>query len=98
VPLLLAERPGATVALEPGALVELRPLIEAMGARCQSCTGNFSSFATTVRDFRAIYAGGDTGRHWFLKGYANCDALLVAGHVLKAMDRTDEPFSQLAAS
>ncbi len=35
VPLLLAERPGATVVLEPAALVELRPLIEAMGGRCQ---------------------------------------------------------------
>jgi phosphomannomutase len=98
VPQLLAKRPGATVVLEPGTLVELRPLVEAMGARCQSGAGDLSSVATAVRDFRAVYAGGDSGRHWFLEGYANCDVALILGHVLKAIGQTDQPFSQLAAS
>ncbi|HET6323285.1 MAG TPA: hypothetical protein VFG04_01190 [Planctomycetaceae bacterium] len=98
VPQLLAKRPGATVVLEPGTLVELRPLIEAMGARCQGGAGDISSIATAVRDFRAVYAGGDSGRHWFLDGYANCDAALVLSHVLNAIGQTDQPFSQLAAS
>jgi phosphomannomutase len=98
VPLLLAERPGSTVVLEPAALVELRPLIEAMGARCQSCAGDFTSMSTAVRDFRAVYGGGDSGRHWFLDGYANCDALLIIGRVLAAISSANQPFSELAAS
>ncbi len=98
VPQLLAKRPGASVVLEPGTLVELRPLIEAMGARCQGSAGDISAIATAVRDFRAVYAGGDAGRHWFLDGYANCDAAWGLGHVLKAIGQTEQPFSQLAAS
>jgi phosphomannomutase len=98
VPLLLAERPASTVVLEPAALVELRPLIEAMGARCQSCAGDFTSMSVAVRDFRAVYGGGDSGRHWFLEGYANCDACLIIGRVLAAISRANRPFSQLAAS
>jgi phosphomannomutase len=98
VPLLLAEQPGATVVVEPGALVEVRPLIEAMGGKCQSCLGDFRSIATALHDTRAIYAGGDSGRHWFFEGYANCDALLIAARVLNALGRTEQPFSQLAIS
>jgi hypothetical protein len=84
--------------LEPAALVELRPLIEAMGARCQSCAGDFTSMSAAVRDFRAVYGGGDSGRHWFLEGYANCDALLIIGHVLAAISGANQPLSELAAS
>ncbi|HXY34089.1 MAG TPA: hypothetical protein VEI07_07670 [Planctomycetaceae bacterium] len=98
VPLLLAERPGSNVVLEPGALVELRPLIEAMGGRCQTCHRDLGSIAAAVRDFRAVYGGGDSGRHWFLEGYANCDAFLVIGRALSALNQTGQPFSQLAAT
>jgi phosphomannomutase len=98
VPLLLAERPGSTAVLEPAALVELRPLIEVMGTRCQTCAGDLASIAAAVRDFRAVYGGGDSGRHWFFEDYANCDAFLVIGRVLGALSRSNQPFSQLAAS
>ena len=84
VPPLLAERPGSSVVLEPAALVELRPLIEAMGGRCLSGEGDAAAIAAAVREHRAVYGGGDTGRHWFFDGYANCDALLIAARVLAA--------------
>ncbi|HEV3299571.1 MAG TPA: hypothetical protein VG055_08010 [Planctomycetaceae bacterium] len=98
VPLLLAEQPGSTVVLEPAALVELRPLIEAMGARCQTDAGDLDSMSAAIRDFRAVYGGGDSGRHWFLDGYANCDACLISGRVLAVLSGANQPFSQLAAS
>jgi phosphomannomutase len=98
VPPLLAEQPGSTVVLEPAALVELRPLIEAMGGRCQSGDGDAAAIAAAVLEHRAVYGGGDTGRHWFFDGYANCDALVIVAHVLAALSRADQPFSQLAAS
>jgi phosphomannomutase len=98
VPLLLAEQPGSTVVLEPSAMLELRPLVEAMGGRCQSCSDEFAAIAGAVRDFRAVYGGGDSGRHWFLEDYPNCDALLVLAHVLTALGRASQPSSQLAAS
>jgi phosphomannomutase len=98
VPLLLGQDSGATVVLEPTAMAELRPLVEAMGGRCQASAGDSSAIAAATHDFRAIYAGGESGRHWFLEGFANCDALLIAARVLNAIGRTDQPFSQLAAS
>jgi phosphomannomutase len=98
VPLLLAEKPGSTVVLEPAALVELRPLIEAMGARCRPCAGNSAAIAATMHESQAVYAGGDSGRHWFFEDFANCDALLITARVLNALSRTQQPFSQLAAS
>jgi phosphomannomutase len=97
-PQLLAEQPGSAVVLEPGALVELRPLIEAMGGRCQSCGPDTNAIATPVREHQAVYGGGDSGRHWFYEGYANCDALLIVARVLQALSRAEQPFSQLAAS
>jgi phosphomannomutase len=98
VPPLLAEQPGSTVVLEPAALVELRPLIEAMGGSCQPGDSDAAAIAASVREHRAVYAGGDTGRHWFFDGYANCDALLIVARVLAALSRADQPFSQLAAT
>jgi phosphomannomutase len=98
VPLILGEQPGSTVVFEPAAFVELRPLIEAMGGRCQTCSPDSASIAAAILESRAIHAGGDSGRHWFLEGFANCDALLVISRVLKTIARTDQPFSQLAVS
>jgi phosphomannomutase len=97
-PLVLGERPGSTVVLETAAFVELRPLIEAMGGRCESCAADSASIAAAMLESRATYAGGDSGRHWFLEGFANCDALLVVARVLKTIARTDQPFSQLAVN
>ncbi len=97
-PLLLAERPGATIVLEPAALVELRPLIEAMGGRCQAVEGDAAAIAAAVREHRAVYGGGVSGRHWFFDGYANCDALLVVARVLAALTRAEQPLSHLATS
>jgi hypothetical protein len=79
-------------------MLELRPLVEAMGARCQGCDGEFASMAASVRDSRAAYGGGDSGRHWFLRGYPNCDAMLIAAHVMHILSRTKQAFSELAAS
>jgi len=98
VPPLLAELPGAMVVLEPAALVELRPLIEAMGGRCQAVDGDAAAIAAAVREYQAVYGGGVSGRHWFFDGYANCDALLVVAHVLAALSRAEQPLSQLATS
>jgi phosphomannomutase len=97
-PQLLAEQPGTAVVLESGALVELRPLIEAMGGRCHSCDSEFNAIATAVGEHQAVYGGGDSGRHWFYEGYANCDALLIVARVLQALSRAEQPFSQLAVS
>lgn len=97
-PLLLGEGPGSTVVLEPAAFVELRPLIETMGGCCQTCAADSASIATAILESQAVYAGGDSGRHWFLEGFANCDALLVISRVLKTIARTDQPFSQLAVT
>jgi phosphomannomutase len=97
-PLLIAESPGATVVVESAALVELRPLIEAMGAQCHGCAGDLASMSAAVADSRAVYGGGDSGRHWFFESYANCDAMLILARVLRALSHANQPFSQLAAS
>jgi phosphomannomutase len=97
VPLLLAERPGGAVLLEPGAFAEMRPLVEAMGGRCQLSAHTFADVVAKMRETQALYAGGDSGRHWFLEPFPCCDALVVLGKVLNAFSRTNAPFSELAA-
>lgn len=97
VPPLLGEIAGATILLEEGAFSEMRPLVEAMGARCQICPNTFAGISRELRQTGALYAGGDSGRHWFVDGFPTCDALLVLGRVLVALSRTDVPFSELAA-
>jgi phosphomannomutase len=97
-PQLLAEQPGSALVLEASALIEIRPLIEAMGGRCHACASEINSIATAVREHRAVYGGGESGRHWFYEGYANCDALPIVARVLQALSRAEQPFSQLAVS
>ncbi|HUE14674.1 MAG TPA: hypothetical protein VMR25_10960 [Planctomycetaceae bacterium] len=97
VPPMLARTAGSTILLEPGAFNEMRPLVEALGGRCLPCPETFSSIAKAVSDSSAVYAGGDSGRHWFTDTFPTSDALFVLAKVLVASSQTEAPFSELAA-
>jgi phosphomannomutase len=97
VPLLLAENSGATILLEPGAFNELRPLVEALNGKCEACPEAFFHTAKMMSETSALYAGGDSGRHWFFDRFPTNDALVVLANVLAAASRTEAPFSELAA-
>jgi len=97
VPPMLARTAGSTILLEPGAFNEMRPLVEALGGRCLPCPETFSSIAKGVSDSSAVYAGGYSGRHWFVDTFPTSDALCLLAKVLVAASQTDAPFSELAA-
>ena len=44
-----------------------------------------------------VYAGGDTGRHWFRDCVPTCDALHILASLLVASSQANVPFSELAA-
>jgi phosphomannomutase len=97
VPPMLAQSAGSTILLEQGAFHEMRPLVETMGGKCQLCPETFANIAETMSDGAILYAGGDTGRHWFVDTFPTNDALLVLAKVLVAASQTEAPFSELAA-
>lgn len=43
----------------------------------------------------AVFGSDGRGRYWFDEGYPACDALLALVYVLKALSRSDTPFSQV---
>jgi phosphomannomutase len=97
VPPILANAAGSIVLLEPGAFNEMRPLIEALGGHCRPCPNTFEATAAAMADDEVVYAGGDTGRHWFRESVPTCDALHILARVLVASSRANVPFSELAA-
>jgi phosphomannomutase len=97
VPPMLAKSTEGNVLLEPGAFNEMRPLIEGLGGLCQHCPDTFEAAAAAMADNAAVYAGGDTGRHWFRESVPTCDALHILARVLVASSRANVPFSELAA-
>ncbi len=97
VPPLLARSAGAAILLESGAFNEIRPLVEALGGRCEASPNSFFHIAKMMSETSALYAGGDSGRHWFLDRFPTNDALLVLAKVLVAASQTEAPFSELAA-
>lgn len=94
---MLAQSAGSIILLESGAFHEMRPLVEAMGGRCQLCPETFANIAQAMSDAAVLYAGGDTGRHWFVDTFPTNDALLILAKVLVAVSQTEAPFSELAA-
>ena len=94
---MLAKASGATVLLEPGAFNEIRPLIEALGGRCQHSPNTFQATAAAMAEDDIVYAGGDTGRHWFRESVPTSDSLHILAHVLVASSQANVPFSELAA-
>jgi phosphomannomutase len=98
VPPLLANTAGSTVLLEPGAFKEMRPLIEALGGRCQTSPETFEGTAVAMTDPSILYAGGDSGRHWFHDRLPTNDALRVLAQVLVVLSPANVPFSELAVS
>jgi phosphomannomutase len=98
VPPLLANAAGSTVLLEPGAFQEMRPLIEALGGHCHACPETSERTAKAMADTSVIYAGGDSGRHWFRDRFPTNDALRVLAQVLVALSPASVPFSELAVS
>jgi phosphomannomutase len=97
VPPLLARNSGAAILLESGAFNEMRPLVEALGGKCEACPESFFHITEMMSETSALYAGGDSGRHWFLDRFPTNDALLVLAKVLVAASQTEAPFSELAA-
>ena len=97
VPPLLARNSGATILLESGAFNEMRPLVEALDGKCEASPESFFHVAKMMSETSALYAGGDSGRHWFLDRFPTNDALLVLAKVLVAASQTEAPFSELAA-
>ena len=98
VPPLLANAAGSTVLLEPGAFKEMRPLIEALGGRCETSPETFEGTAVAMADPSVLYAGGDSGRHWFRDQFPTNDALRVLAQVLIALSPASVPLSDLAVS
>lgn len=97
VPPMLARTAGSTILLEPGAFNEMRPLVEALGGRCEACPETFVDIAITMSEKAAVYAGGDSGRHWFFDKFPTNDAIVILAKVLVAASQTVAPFSELAA-
>ena len=97
VPPMLARSSGATILLEPGASCEMRPLVEALGGRCEPCPKPFGQLVDAMRDKSALYAGGDSGRHWFVDQFPTNDAFLILIKVLVALSQAKTLFSELAA-
>ena len=97
VPPMLANSAGSSVLLESGAFNEMRPLVEALGGRCQPCPDACEDIAKAMADSSAVYAGGDAGRHWFVDTFPTNDALIILAKVLVASSQAAVPFSELAA-
>ena len=75
----------------------MRPLVEALGSRCEPCPSTFAEISREMTAKSAFYAGGDSGRHWFVDTFPTSDALLILGKVLTALSQAKAPFSELAA-
>ncbi|WP_417392838.1 hypothetical protein [Gimesia sp.] len=44
---------------------------------------------------QAVYAGGQSGYHWFRDAVPTCDAILTLAHILAALSFSDAPFSEV---
>lgn len=44
---------------------------------------------------QAVYAGGQSGYHWFKDAVPTCDAILTLAHILAALSFSDAPFSEV---
>jgi phosphomannomutase len=93
---LVARQQGSAVLLEPAALAEIRTLVEALGGRGVSCPDNSGQIVTAMSNPGTLYAGGDSGRHWFAEEFPISDALVTLAKVLAATSHADVPLSELA--
>lgn len=65
---------------------------------------NISTHAGTLADSyfqmmqqQAVYAGGQSGYHWFRDAVPTCDAILTLAHILAALSFSDAPFSEVVS-
>ncbi|MCA9006520.1 MAG: hypothetical protein KDA70_14710 [Planctomycetaceae bacterium] len=63
---------------------------------------NIQTHANTLADSyfqmmqqQAVYAGGQSGYHWFRDAVPTCDAILTLAHILAALSFSDAPFSEV---
>ncbi|QDT92844.1 phosphohexomutase domain-containing protein [Gimesia algae] len=58
-------------------------------------TGTLADSYFQMRQQQAVYAGGQSGYHWFRDAVPTCDAILTLAHVLAALSFSDAPFSEV---
>jgi phosphomannomutase len=97
LPTTVAEHPAAGILLEPEALAALGSRVAELGGKALKCPATFAGIADALGNGDARYAGGDSGRHWFLDSMPTCDAVLSLGKTLLAISRAEAPFSELIA-
>tara|TARA_R110002095_G_scaffold152237_4_gene132131 strand:+ start:93906 stop:95252 length:1347 start_codon:yes stop_codon:yes gene_type:complete len=58
-------------------------------------TGTLAGGYFQMQTKQAVYAGGQSGYHWFRETVPTCDAILTLAHVLAALSFSDAPFSEV---
>jgi phosphomannomutase len=97
VPTLLADRPSARVLVEAAAMSGMRSLVTAFGGECERCPPTTAEIAVRMGERKTVYAGGESGRHWFGENFPTCDAIVTLAKVLAATSQANVSFSDLAA-
>lgn len=94
---ILAEARHSHIVLEAGAFQELLRPIDRRDGFCANSDATSWNIATAMRATNAVFAGGDSGRYWFLESIPTCDAVLTLAKLLQALSRSDAEMSAVIA-
>jgi phosphomannomutase/phosphoglucomutase len=92
---LLVAAPKAVIVLEPEASVGLNTALDALGGQTIRAATTRAGMAQTMREHRAIFGGGPSGRLWYPCGPAVPDALRTLTHLLVLLSRSDRRMSEV---
>lgn len=90
---LAADHTGKAFILEAECLAQLPDL--PTGWNVHPHTGTLADGYFQMQTKQAVYAGGQSGYHWFRETVPTCDAILTLAHVLAALSFSDAPFSEV---
>ena len=89
-----SDRSPATIALEPSVPPAVGRRIEQQGGRVVSGGERRAGMAAMMREQKAVFGGGPTGRFWHLLADVPLpDALMTITQLLMVLSRSDEPLS-----
>ncbi len=94
---ILAEARQSHIVLEADAAQELTRPIDRRDGICAVADATAWNVSTVMRDVNAVFAGGDSGRYWFLESIPTCDAVLTLAKLLQALSRSDAEMSAVIA-
>ena len=90
---LAVEQTTKTFILEEKSLTQLPDL--PTGWNVHPHMGSLADAYFQMQTEQAVYAGGQSGYHWFRETVPTCDAILTLAHVLAALSFSDAPFSEV---